>query len=173
MRGRGCVDPVLLSRRRGQRRPSAVARMGCPPRLDPGHRFRPALVVPVLRLGQPCRLAGPLAGCLARRHRAVTRVSRVARVSRERLAAVQARPLLRPSHVVPLAKSQPRLLHDPGRTPKNTEERPNSEENISFEKKRPGRKSSFTPSGFDRFQNGRDTFVMTLCFSRHHDVEFV
>ncbi|MBN8438589.1 MAG: hypothetical protein J0L95_11170, partial [Candidatus Accumulibacter sp.] len=37
------------------------------------------------------------------------------------LAAVQARPLLRLPHLVSLAKSQPRLIHDPGRTPKNTQ----------------------------------------------------
>ena len=57
-----------------------------PPRLDPGYRFRPPVVVLVLWLGQPCRLAGPLARNLARRRRAVPLVSRVARVSRNRQA---------------------------------------------------------------------------------------
>lgn len=142
----------------------AVARMRPPPRLNPGHRLRPPVIVPVLRLRQPLGLARTLARRLAGRRRAVALMMRVARVRDEPLGTMPTRPLLCSAHLAPRAASPTRLPHKRGRTPKKSQTAKKTPACNEY----PGKKSgasgaSFTSADSDRFQVGRDTMRSNRC----------
>ncbi|WP_291985706.1 hypothetical protein [Candidatus Accumulibacter sp. ACC007] len=99
---------------------AAVSRVLLSPGLDPRHGFRSAVIVEVL--GEPFRLAGPLARCLARRGPAITLMPRVTPVRHKRLTAIHAGVLLLSVHLAsPPASSQDGLLHDLEIKPKKTQ----------------------------------------------------
>ncbi len=105
------------------------ALLGLPPGLNPGDCRGSAVVVAILRFGQPLGLTGALTGRLARGLRAVTLVTRIACVRGEALCAVQTRPPPFLPHVVSLARSPIRSARH---SRKNTQEKAKGEGNTSL-----------------------------------------